>query len=59
MEGQPKIHELISQPPVVVNIGLAQFAQSLADQGLEVVQVDWVPPAGGDEALMDLLDKLL
>ena len=59
MELPTRIDELISQPVVVINIGLVQFTQSLADQGVEVIQVDWVPPAGGDEVLMDLLEKLL
>ena len=59
MELPTRIDELISQPVVVINIGLVQFTQSLADQGVEVVQVDGVPPAGGDEVLMDLLEKLL
>jgi len=26
---------------------------------VEVVQVDWVPPAGWDKEMMDLLDQLL
>jgi hypothetical protein len=26
---------------------------------LEVVQVDWIPPAGGDKEMIDLLDQLL
>ncbi len=41
-----------------VNIGLASFAASLADQGAEVVHVDWRPPAGGDEKLMALLSRM-
>jgi hypothetical protein len=44
---------------VVVNIGLIKFSKSLEEQGVEVVQVDWVPPAGGDKEMMDLLDELL
>jgi hypothetical protein len=26
---------------------------------VDVLQVDWVPPAGGDKELMDILDKIL
>jgi hypothetical protein len=50
---------MFNEPPVVINIGLNDFAEALIDQGVEVVQVDWVPPAGGDQQLMDILDKLL
>lgn len=50
---------LIDQPLVVINVGLKDFAKNLELQGAEVVQVDWVPPAGGDQEMMDLLEKLL
>ncbi len=51
--------ELLHRPLVVINLGLKKFAQSLEEQEVEVVQVDWVPPAGGDQAMVDLLDQLL
>jgi hypothetical protein len=53
------IDKLLSGPVVVVNLGLKQFGASLEEQGVEVVQVDWIPPAGGDREMMDLLDDLL
>jgi hypothetical protein len=56
---QARVDELLHKPLVVVNVGLAQFAQSLEQQQVEVVQVDWVPPAGGDKAMAELLDQLL
>lgn len=51
--------ELLDSPIVAINLGLKMFAESLESQGVEVCQVDWVPPAGGDEEVADLLDKLL
>jgi hypothetical protein len=45
-------------PPRVVNIGLAGFAEDLRRNGVPVVEVDWRPPAGGDERLRRLLAKL-
>lgn len=51
--------KLLDQPPVVINIGLRSFADSLEEQEVEVIQVDWQPPAGGDQEMIDLLDKLL
>ena len=42
----------------VVNIGLEGFAEELSAEGVEVVHVDWSPPAGGDPKLAALLSKL-
>lgn len=56
---QTKIDELLHEPIVVINLGLKKFAESLEEQEIEVVQVDWVPPAGGDQAMLELLDQLL
>jgi hypothetical protein len=49
---------LLNAPLKVVNLGLESFARELAQQGVEVVHVDWTPPAGGDPALAELLSKL-
>ncbi len=44
---------------VVVNIGIKPFYDDLKDQNVKVVQVEWEPPAGGDQELIALLDKIL
>jgi len=54
-----ELEELLRNGPVVVNLGVREFAESLQDQGVEVVHVDWAPPAGGDTEMAELLDKLL
>ena len=54
-----KIEQLLSGPMIVINIGISQFSKSLEAQGVEVVQVDWTPPADGDQEMIDLLDQLL
>ncbi len=54
-----KIEELLHEPLVVINIGLKGFADNLEKQEVEVVQVDWIPPAGGDKEMIELLDELL
>jgi hypothetical protein len=54
-----KIKELLQSPPVVINIGLAEFAENLQIQGVDVVQVPWNPPQPADEEMLALLDKLL
>ncbi len=56
---ESKTDSLLSRGVRVINIGLSQFAKSLEEQGVEVVQVDWKPPAGGDKEMMDLLDNLM
>ncbi len=56
---QSRIDELLQKPIVVLNLGLKKFAESLEEQQVEVLQVDWLPPAGGDKEMIDLLDQLL
>jgi hypothetical protein len=53
------IENLLNEPVVVINLGLKEFAENLEKQDVEVVQVDWAPPAGGDEEMIQLLDRLL
>jgi|TARA_B110000014_G_C20110938_1_gene585204 FdrA protein len=43
---------------VVINIGLELFADTLKDQDIDVINVDWRPPAGGDKKMAELLNKL-
>jgi len=54
-----ELERFLQSPLIVIAIGLRDFAESLREQGVEVVQVDWTPPAGGDEELADLLEMLL
>jgi hypothetical protein len=42
----------------VVNLGLDSFAENLRKGGVEVVQLRWKPPAGGDERMIAVLDRL-
>ena len=57
MSGELEV--LLQTPLVVIVVGLRDFAESLKQQDVEVVQVDWTPPAGGDKEMADLLEKLL
>ena len=52
------ITDLLDAKPSVINVGLTEFAEDLAGQGVDVVAVDWKPPAGGDPDLARLLSKL-
>ncbi len=49
---------LFESEPIVVNLGLKEFAGNLAERGYEVTHVEWKPPAGGDDELVRLLQKL-
>lgn len=50
--------DLLRSKVEVVNIGLPLFAEALASRDIPVIQVEWTPPAGGDERLIELLDRL-
>jgi hypothetical protein len=53
-----KILRLFSEELVVVNMGLDAFAEALRKEEVTVLQVNWRPPAGGDQRLIALLDRL-
>lgn len=46
------------KPLSAINVGVESFAVSLEAQAADVVHVDWSPPAGGNERLMDILAKM-
>jgi FdrA protein len=49
---------LLAGPPRVINVGLSRFAESLRAQGAPVIDVDWRPPAEGNRAMLEILEKL-
>jgi FdrA protein len=49
---------LLSAPMAAINVGLESFRESLLAQGAPVVQLDWRPPARGDERLMGILARM-
>jgi FdrA protein len=50
--------DALAGPLVAINLGLESFHDALAEAGAEVVHVEWRPPAGGDDRLRAILDKL-
>jgi FdrA protein len=54
----PPLGEALATPLAAVNVGLALFHDALLAQGASVVHVDWRPPAGGDEELSALLQRM-
>ncbi|MGN1142218.1 MAG: acyl-CoA synthetase FdrA, partial [Oliverpabstia sp.] len=52
------LKELLSTKPRIINVGLKSFAEVVESFGCEVVQYDWMPPAGGDVKLIKTLNFL-
>lgn len=44
--------DIFGRPLVVVNVGLTSMAESVRDQGISVVEVDWQPPPEGVPRLL-------
>ena len=42
----------------IINIGIEMFADDLEKQNVDVIHVNWRPPAGGDLDILKLLEKL-
>ena len=55
---QASENDLLGGPLRVVNVGLSGFAQDLEALGVDVVHVDWAPPAAGDVGLGKILSRL-
>jgi hypothetical protein len=51
--------KLLSTKPIIINVGVRGFAESLRSAGFNVVHVDWSPPAGGDAEVAAILDDLI
>ena len=56
--GKPVDLEKLKKPLAAINVGLESFSANLKDQGAPYIQVDWKPPAGGNEKLMNILQKM-
>jgi len=54
-----QVNHFLNIPLIVINLGVDKFAKNLEDQNVEVLHVDWRPPAGGDQEMIELLDGLL
>lgn len=50
--------QVIQKPVQAINVGLESFQASLSSQGAAVVHVDWRPPAGGNEKLMSIIERM-
>jgi hypothetical protein len=50
---------LWGKPLNTINVGLKLFGETLEQQGVPVLQVEWNPPAVARKDIMGLLDSLL
>lgn len=50
--------DAFKQPLAAINVGLASFTESLLSQNAGVIQMDWRPPASGNEKLMAILERM-
>ena len=51
--------DLLKGPILAINVGVQDFGETIEQQGVSVIYVEWAPPAGGDQEMIDLLDSLL
>jgi len=56
--GEPVPLAALEEPLAAINVGIETFYGALRAQGVEAVQVDWRPPAGGDERLASILQRM-
>ncbi len=49
---------IFKEPLAAINVGVESFYESIKAQEHEAIQVDWRPPAGGNEEMMDILAKM-
>ena len=50
--------QALKKPMAAINVGLETFTESLVEQDAQVIQVDWRPPASGNEQLMGILERM-
>jgi FdrA protein len=57
-EGTPVDLSVLKDSLSAINVGVESFAESLSAQDASVIHVDWRPPAGGNQELMSILERM-
>lgn len=57
-KSSPKVLNLLTTKPRVINIGVESFSETISKFGGKTVQYDWQPLAGGNSKLIKLLHQL-
>ena len=50
--------KLFTSKVAIINIGLEHMVESFRIKGVPFIQIDWHPPASGNQALLDKIMKL-
>jgi len=53
-----RIEELFNRRLKVISMGIEVFSEELQRCRVEVVHLDWRPPAGGDKKLIAILENI-
>jgi FdrA protein len=53
-----KLNDFFGKKVSVINLGIPSFAEDLKQQNIDVVHVEWRPPAGGNKKIQALLEKV-
>ncbi len=56
--GPEKVLEFFEKGVVAINLGLESFADNLRECGATVLHTEWIPPAGGDTKMIEILDRI-
>jgi hypothetical protein len=49
--------KLLQKEIKVINIGLRSFAENLSECGADVININWAPPAQGNQKILELLNR--
>ncbi len=58
LHGAPVALDVLGSAPAAINVGVESFYDSLRSQGAPVIQVEWKPPASGNEKLAGILARM-
>ncbi|MHA2406854.1 MAG: fdrA domain protein [Candidatus Ranarchaeia archaeon] len=50
--------KLLDQKIKAINVGIQLFTDTLRLQGVQIIHVEWSPPAQGNQELLKILDRL-
>ena len=53
-----KLKDFFGQRVRVINLGIPSFAEDLKKQGVDCINTEWRPPAGGNKKIQALLARV-
>jgi len=58
MASQDLLLRLFKSKLSIINVGIEKLVEHLSDYDVDMIQVDWKPPAGGDPEILKKLRNL-